>query len=454
MRIVRDKANGSNTVSVVCFLFGLTLLSVTTLSAIFSTERVSVSENRVLAAKPLPTLASVRSGSYFLEWEQFIADHIPYRTAFLRLSGRLKTMYGVEREVQMVTIPADIGVFQANSPDASTPAQTMPAQTMPAQTTPAIKDADFPKEGNAPAIPEEKAEIQQDVLILPDRLLEIYHYNEDLCNQYVSTLNQAASILPETIRIYSMVIPLRITFEDAAYSTLSDSQEQAFALIAAHLSERIQFVDVYSQFEKHKGEYLYFRSDHHWTALGAYYGLATFAKEAGIDILDLDQYEAVSKDGFLGYLYQMLPDSAVKDHPDTLTYYIQGQKNNPTVVYSYDSDHVLQTYTGTMLHLPMFEESSYGVFLGGDQPLIQIDGDSGNGRVLALVKDSYGNAFAPWLTPYFSKILVIDPRYFQQDFYKLLEDRGVTDLLVLNTMKVTMLEQYLGILERLLNPAK
>jgi hypothetical protein len=56
--------------------------------------------------------------------------------------------------------------------------------------------------------------------------------------------------------------------------------------------------------------------------------------------------------------------------------------------------------------------------------------------VLALVKDSYGNALVPWLTPYFSKIVVVDPRMYKEDFGELLEDEGVTDLLIIDNTKL------------------
>ena len=69
-----------------------------------------------------------------------------------------------------------------------------------------------------------------------------------------------------------MIIPTQLEFQDEVYSSVQDSQKEAIDYIYANMPERIRPVDAYGALEKHKDEYIYYRTDHHWTALGAYYG--------------------------------------------------------------------------------------------------------------------------------------------------------------------------------------
>ena len=88
----------------------------------------------------------------------------------------------------------------------------------------------------------------------------------------------------------------------------------------------------------------------------------------------------------------------------------------------------------------------YGIFLSGDYPYIVIDGNADNDRVLAIVKDSYGNAFAPWMAESFEQILCIDPRSCHENLMSLLSEYHVTDFLILNYVKATSLPAYCEIL--------
>jgi len=396
---------------IVCFLVGLLICVVAVVGAFYSEEVISLSENRMLSPKPELTSEDYFSGAYYKAWDEYITDHIPYRDELLKVADTIKLFKGFQPEVRMVQITADFGADNQN-------------------------------------------ETKQDLLILPDRLLELYQFDPELNAEYAAALNLAAKHLPANINFYSMLIPTRISFENEAYQKLSGSQPDAIAQIGAILDKRIVQVDVYGQLAEHTAEYIYFRTDHHWTALGAYYGLLAFASSAGIEPVDINQYREFTVEGFLGFLYQKAPDPILAKNPDTLSYYMLNHRNNSAAIYTYDVNETLRkSRNGTLFSITAFHQKSYGGFLGGDYPMIIIDGNVKNGRVLTIVKDSYGNAFTPWLTPYFEKIIVIDPRHFNEDFYKLLTDNSVTDLLVLNYMKATTLEEYLGMMNRFFDPA-
>jgi len=92
-------------------------------------------------------------------------------------------------------------------------------------------------------------------------------------------------------------------------------------------------------------------------------------------------------------------------------------------------------------------EYKYSVFLGGDHPLGQIITTVNNGKKLAIIKDSYGNAFIPFLLPHYQEIFVIDPRHYQGDLGKLVKDNGIQELLVLDYAMAPRFEAYVKSLQ-------
>ncbi len=117
---------------------------------------------------------------------------------------------------------------------------------------------------------------KQELLVLEDRLLELYHYDSKACDGYAQAVNAYADWLPEQINMYHMLVPMRIAFEEQQYRQLSDNQQQAIGQVYGQLDSRIRTIDVYTRLEQHQAEPVYFRTDHHWTALGAYYGAQAF----------------------------------------------------------------------------------------------------------------------------------------------------------------------------------
>ena len=78
--------------------------------------------------------------------------------------------------------------------------------------------------------------------------------------------------------------------------------------------------------------------------------------------------------------------------------------------------------------------NSYSVFLQGDLPIVKMETQHNNGRKIAIVKESYGNAFAPFLVNNYEKIIVVDQRYYTGDFVALLKKEGINELLFINNI--------------------
>ncbi len=160
----------------------------------------------------------------------------------------------------------------------------------------------------------------------------------------------------------------------------------------------------------HKEEYIYFRTDHHWTMLGAYYAYEAWARERGLVPLEKEELEyRVLRGEFLGTHYGKLHYAP---EPDILELYA------PEISFEAVYD------MGTV------GEDAYRYFLDGNHGLVEITTDHKGGH-LAVLKDSFANNFIPFLTAHYEQITVIDPRYFRMDAAEWLSDQGITEVLIL-----------------------
>jgi hypothetical protein len=407
-------------ITTITFTVILIMFGTATIAACFSEEAISEQESRALAERPVFSLESYLSGAYYRAFDDYLADHVPYRLFFIGLADGLKGLWELTREASLIDVPADIGVAPVQNGEEGRPANEIGS------------------------VPQGETQPRQSLIASRDRYLEVYVDDEKTRARYAEAVNRCARNAPAGVRVYSMLIPMRIEFEEEAYRREADSQKDAVSAVYAAYDERVEKVDAYAMLERHKSEYIYFRTDHHWTALGAYFGLLAFAETAGFEPVDITAYKETAMPNFLGSLYRLHPNEEAAKHPDTLSYYLKNGKNNSTVAYYYDESGTLQSFKNRIIDRSFVSDAptGIGVFIGGDYPLIRVDGDGPPDRVLAVVKDSYGNAFIPWTTPYFGKIFCVDPRSYKEDFAALTAENGVTDLLILDYTKVLMMPEY------------
>jgi hypothetical protein len=223
--------------------------------------------------------------------------------------------------------------------------------------------------------------------------------NRDGIAKYIETVNKYKGDFPDA-RVFCAVMPTAIEFIDEQYKSASESQRKTLDTIIEGLDPEITFVDAYDILKEHSSEYIYFRSDHHWTALGAYYAYTVFCESAGFEPVSLAEYEPKKLEGFLGFLYSSAkePPQGLTDNPDTITYYL------PKFPLELSRDVILEPSNG---------KASYLVFMGGDEDIIEVNNpEASSDRTAVIIKDSYANAFIPWLAPHYKNIVVLDPRKF------------------------------------------
>lgn len=179
--------------------------------------------------------------------------------------------------------------------------------------------------------------------------------------------------------------------------------------------------EVWENLYRHREEYLYYRTDHHWTMRGAYYAYEAWAKERGLAPAALEDLgcETVKGD-FLGTHYGKLHYAK---EADTIERY--GPDFAGQVVYDLGESKLTGLYQWENLD----SEDAYRFFLDGNHPVVQIETGQGSGHLVVL-KDSFANCLVPYLTLHYEKITVIDPRYFRADVAEWLAGQEVTEVLI------------------------
>ncbi|MBS7525915.1 hypothetical protein KHM83_04390 [Fusibacter paucivorans] len=435
-------------VNVWVFIGMLCLLAVANAVAPAPAELLKT-ENRMATQKPVLTAAHVFDGTYFSTYENYFADHFILRDKWLGVSRTVSSLAGSSGDSapQVMTFEgANVAVKW-----------TAEAETADTDETDDLKAA-LQSTENAGAQSEEMEAIEGDarqfdnwgkLLVYGDSVMEINTSNPEANAHYAAAINTYWARFKDTCNVYSLLIPTRIEFlKDDDYREMSASQRDTIDDMRTKLDQGVQFIDVYDTLAAHASEYIYFRTDHHWTQLGAKYAFEVLAEAINGEVpQQLDRLEPIEVHGYLGSLYTATSLENLTNHPDTVTYY----KGLPDHEMRDDKGKVIENgrvYALRWLDTPQ----KYGVFLGGDRAYTQIETHAGTGRRFLVLKDSYANAFTPFLTMIADEIIVIDPRLYTDDVDQLISEHQITDIIFVNYALVNRWDGYAGLYEELLAP--
>ena len=430
----------------------------------------SVSEKREFV-KPEFSVKALLDGTYIPALEQYYSDTFPGRESLLKANRTLNKFYyysGSGEDSVLILNQKDSAAQGGESLDAvqkansqtpqepQTPAQpettpdpqpdTAPEpadQTDSTQTPePAEEQPEQPEADPALDTPEESdASYAGSVVVVGDRAMEIPTRLDDLITAYAGAVGNLASAMGPDVRTISLITPNGGEFySPESLHTGEHSQKDMIDFCYSQMNDKIVTVDAYSKLRSHTDEYIYFRTDHHWTQLGAYYAYTAFCEAAGFEAIPLDSFQTGRYDTFLGSMYgftQGYPQSEVlKQHPDYLEYYLPIADTHARYYANGDLENgtpVSVVYT----ELDASVSNKYLCFIGGDTPICIVESDV-PGPTCIVLKESYGNAFVPFLTSHYGRTIVIDPREFNRDGKPSLDlaefaaDQGVDDLIVIN----------------------
>lgn len=256
-----------------------------------------------------------------------------------------------------------------------------------------------------------------------DYLIEAFQLaSEDVVNQNLMAINEFSKelktsflMVPNAVSVLSEKLPNNAPVID---------QQSSIVNFFSQLRPDILTVNAYESLKGQAEETLYYKNDHHWTTLGAYYTFLQWANVMDLEV-DLD-YEILNvTEAFDGTLSAK---SGFKARSlDTIEVYLPQTDVQYVVTYVEEQQKTTTVYQTDDLS----GRDKYAIFLGGNHSLVKIQTTSSSENRLLVIKDSYANAFIPFLIPYYDEILVVDPRYYFDDLEELIEKERINELLYL-----------------------
>lgn len=322
-------------------------------------------ENRYLAAFPAITWEGIRSGEFGRAMERYAADQFPLRDRWVTMKAWLEA--GMNKKENNEVYAGKDGYLLQKLP--------------------------------APSIPLEKQ------------------------MSYVRSFAEAAGIpvrfllAPNSAAVLSAKLP--------AYAPVPDQESyirQAYRL----LGETAAGVDAYETLRAHRDQYIYYRTDHHWTTLGAYYAYQAYARQAGVIPFAQDAFRINEvSDTFYGTLSAKSKFRHVK--PDRIDIWEPKASYRHKVTHLDDGTELDSLYDWAKLN----DRDQYPVFLGGNHALTVVETPEAPDRTLLLVKDSYAHAMVPFLAQHFRRIHMADLRYLNMSMKEYAAEINADEALIL-----------------------
>ena len=258
------------------------------------------------------------------------------------------------------------------------------------------------------------------VYTLDDQLIQAFkEYDPDTVQKSIDAMNGFAANHPD-MQVSLMLAPTAqelFSSEIPAYAGYLS--EKSFIDECYKKMSGISTVDCLSFLSGHKNDYVFYRTDHHWTSLGAYYAYCAAAKTLGYSSYGLDRFNIeTASSSFRGTLYSKTLDNSIT--PDSIDYYMLAS-GEPKVKMTVFDGRNETAYDSMYVRSYLDVKDKYSSFTGSNSPLVTIETDVDNGKNLLLIKDSYAHSLVPFLSKHYSKITMVDMRYINTDLNNLID---------------------------------
>ncbi|MBQ4044844.1 MAG: hypothetical protein II627_00230, partial [Lachnospiraceae bacterium] len=378
-------------------MIGLSLVSL-----ILPKRSFSEAENRFLQEVPEFTVDAILSGSFMKDAEDYAADHIAGRDQWVGMQARFEEISGKGE---------NSGAFFADQ------------DTL-------IKRVD----------PVSLGSLSQKINVI---------------NAFAEKVDVPVyfGLIPSPACVWADRLP------EGAAATTMDEETAIHALYQMCDQDRVTCLNLLGMMQAHANEEIYYRTDHHWTSLGAGYGFqalieamnqrmvetsaGTSTKNAAMEMINPLDYQPVTvSDSFYGTTWSSSGAHWVKpDHIDT---YIQDNGNIEVLSYT---DPSLDPVPNRLYHEEKLDvKDKYSYFLGGNQPICTIKTGHEGPKIL-LVRDSYSDSLAPWLTERFSEITLIDFRYTRTSVSEYIAAHDYDCALILYGFSGFTTDRYMNLLQ-------
>lgn len=223
------------------------------------------------------------------------------------------------------------------------------------------------------------------------------------------------ALIPDKSDLYSSLLPKNVP---------NDSEKEVIDY--CYGQSNATNVDIYSALSAHTDEYIFYRTDHHWTSLGAYYGLSALAESMGLPCPALDSYtdRHVVSEEFYGTTWSSSGFSWVD--PDTMEIFVNAPEGLKVTSYPQGSPVEGKLYDFSFLE----KKDKYSMFMGGNCPMHVIETGNEDKPSLLILRDSYTDSLIPFLLDDFSEIHVLDLRYYHASLKAYIEQNDFDNVLV------------------------
>lgn len=358
-------------------------------------ENASVQENRPLAGMPEVSVKNIFAGSFTTDYETYLTDNVGFRSHFVNLGTKIENLRGIQQKESGKII-------------------------------------DLAGGGK---------------LVLNDgKIMEVFKKNPKTREGYISVLNDYAKKLDT--HMYLMLVPTQIEFDESKYRQISDSEKETIDAVYSSL-KGIEPVNVYDKLKANTNDYIYFKTDHHWTQRGAYLGYEALMEKADKDAVSLESLNHKKLSGFLGYLYNQANVPQYSKYADDIEYF-EGEENYLILAKGPDENGDIVEYQ-SKIYCPPTDSAPplYSTFMGGDHAFAEITTNVKNGKTALIIKDSYANAVIPLLTNNYEKLVIIDPRSYYGTLSDLTAEYHFDDCIIINYVFTTTASDYINNLERI-----
>lgn len=366
-----------------CIFFVAALAICFVISIIKPDTGFSEFENRYMSRKPELSMDGIFDGSYMEDYESYITDQFPFRNQWITL----KTL------TERVMLKSEInGVYFAED--------------------------DYYIEKH------QKSELFSDMAIKNGQVLI------NFAGKYAEMLGAD--------HVFVMLVPTAsaVLQDKLPFLAPDDGQEERLEAVRKDMPEGV-WVDVYDMLSAHSAEEIYYKTDHHWTTLGAFYGYCAWKEKQGDMLPDRAEYEEIClTDDFQGTLYAKVN---VEMQPDSIYAFVR-----PEETVRMRLDMAGEWWDTLYAEDKLATRDKYAVFCDGNHGLTEVETELSNGKHLLLVKDSYAHCLLPFLTADFERITMIDLRYYNGSIESYIREQNVTDVLTVYNLAGFSSDRYVN----------
>jgi len=417
-----------NSVLYVLLLAGLGILFI-----VLPKKAVSEYEKRPLSKFPQFSLEKLKNGKFVDSIDLYYSDNFPFRDNFVELAFIIKQNRGL--------VSKDIA-FYNESIDFDAGTETLKEKD---STDTGEAEISFYNDGDSKDV----KNLSSGLLIYNGMAIQMFGGSKNTAIYLSKVVNEVRKKLPDHVNIHLGITPTHGEFYlPSEYANKKTSERKLIDTAYMYLDKDVSSFDITSELYKHKNEYIFFNTDHHWTGTGAYYAYVAFCKKNDLTPVPLSEMRRAVIPKFLGSLYRITKDKRLEEKIDSVVYH-KVPISNVTYQLSGKGYGIIQK---SNLYIENARGgNSYGVFLGGDIPALCVVSKQQNGKRILILKNSFGNAIAPYFVSHFERTYVCDYRYFDCNLKDFIEKNEITDVLIFHNSFSANTSSHADQLRQILN---